>query len=46
MVDGHGRKGKDQLAGMTDTMKRAMFYSNDEKYKKGDFVLVEVTDAT
>ena len=48
MIDGKGKRGKEQLAGLTDTMKRAVFEwdSSDTKYKKGDFVLAEVTKAS
>jgi tRNA A37 methylthiotransferase MiaB len=43
LVDGKGKR-PNQLAGLTDTMKRAVFVGDE--YKQGDFVLVEVTDAS
>jgi MiaB/RimO family radical SAM methylthiotransferase len=42
LVDGKGKKGEQQLSGLTDTMKRAVFDSTE--YQKGDFVLCRVTD--
>jgi len=47
-VDGHGKKGDHQLSGLTDTMKRAVFDQNHglDQYQKGEFVLVNVTNAT
>lgn len=44
LVDGKGKKGENQMSGLTDTMKRAVFDSTE--FKVGDMVLVEVTDAT
>ena len=46
LVDGKGRRGEHQLSGLTDTMKRAVFDEEADLYKKGDFVLCNVTDAT
>ena len=45
LVDNNGKKGVNQLSGLTDTMKRGVF-ENPGQYKIGDMVLVEVTDAT
>lgn len=44
LVDGQGKRGPQQLSGLTDTMKRAVFDSSE--YQIGDFVLTEVTGAT
>lgn len=44
LVDGRGKKGDQQLSGLTDTMKRAVFDSSE--FKVGDLVCVEVTGAT
>lgn len=52
LVDGVGKRGEHQLSGLTDTMKRAVFDkpvvngATTEEFKRGDFVLVEVADAT
>lgn len=46
LVDGLGRKGENQLIGLTDTMKRAVFDSTTFSAQKGDFVVCEVTDAS
>ena len=52
LVDGVGKRGEHQLSGLTDTMKRAVFDKpvidgvDSDKFKRGDFVLVEVDDAT
>ena len=46
LIDGQGKK-ENQLSGLTDTMKRAVFDESDakEKFKIGDMCLVEVKDA-
>ena len=44
-LDGHGKKDQ-QVSGLTDTMKRAVFDNVNGKYKIGDMCLVEVTDAS
>lgn len=44
LVDGKGKKGENQLSGLTDTMKRAVFDSTE--FNIGDMCLVEVTNAT
>ena len=48
LIDGEGKRGQYQLSGLTDTMKRAVFNweRGNDLYSKGDFVLVEVTDAS
>ena len=44
LVDGKGKKGENQLSGLTDTMKRAVFESTE--FKVGDMCLVECIDAS
>lgn len=47
LIDGHGKRGPQQWTGLTDTMKRTVFpVQETDGFKRGDFVLVEVTDAT
>ena len=47
LIDGAGKRGIDQLSGLTDTMKRIHFEKQPGcEYAKGDFVLVKVTEAT
>ena len=46
MIDGHGKK-ENQLSGLTDTNKRAVFIPNSQnEFKVGDLVVCKVIDAS